>query len=127
MTFYATPATGAAWIVPKKYVEKVGDEGFKKAPVGAGPYRFASFKPGVELALEAFERYWRKPPTIKTLVLKVIPEESTRLAALKRGEVDVAYWITGPLAKELRRTPGLTLAPTDSRSPSRWSSPTVKP
>ncbi|HEV2055650.1 MAG TPA: ABC transporter substrate-binding protein, partial [Methylomirabilota bacterium] len=49
MTFYATPATGAAWIVPKKYVEKVGDDGFKKAPVGAGPYRFVSFKPGVEL------------------------------------------------------------------------------
>src|SRR5207253_2683751 len=38
MTFYGTPATGAAWIVPRKYVEKVGDDGFKKAPVGAGPY-----------------------------------------------------------------------------------------
>src|SRR5215470_17065416 len=33
MTFYGTPATGAGWIVPKKYVEKVGDDGFKKAPV----------------------------------------------------------------------------------------------
>src|SRR5437762_11392900 len=40
MTFYATPATGAAWIVPKRYIERVGDDGFKKAPVGAGPYRF---------------------------------------------------------------------------------------
>src|SRR2546427_11981966 len=40
MTFYGTRATGAGWIVPKKYVEKVGDEGFKKAPIGAGPYRF---------------------------------------------------------------------------------------
>ena len=38
MTFYATPASGAAWIVPKKYTEKVGEDGFKKAPVGAGPY-----------------------------------------------------------------------------------------
>src|SRR6266849_6655352 len=38
MTFYATPASGAGWIVPKKYVEQVGDEGFKKAPIGAGPY-----------------------------------------------------------------------------------------
>ena len=55
MTFYGTPATGAAWIVPKKYVEKVGDEGFKRAPVGAGPYRLVSFKPGVELVLEAYE------------------------------------------------------------------------
>ena len=49
MTFYGTSATGAAWIVPKKYVEKVGDDGFKKAPIGAGPYRVVSFTPGVEL------------------------------------------------------------------------------
>jgi peptide/nickel transport system substrate-binding protein len=90
MTFFATPATGAAWIVPKKYVEKVGDEGFKKAPVGVGPYKFVSFKPGVELVLEAHEGYWRKPPAVKTLVFRVIPDESTRLAALKRGEVDIA-------------------------------------
>src|SRR6267143_5304216 len=48
MTFYATPATSAAWIVPKKYMERVGADGFKKAPVGAGPYRFVSFNPGVE-------------------------------------------------------------------------------
>jgi hypothetical protein len=57
---YGTPATGAGWIVPKKYVEKVGDDGFKKAPVGAGPYRFVSSTPGVELVLDAFDGYWRK-------------------------------------------------------------------
>jgi peptide/nickel transport system substrate-binding protein len=109
MTFYGTPATGAAWIVPKKYVEKVGDEGFKRAPVGAGPYRLVSFKPGVEVVLEAFPGYWRKAPAIKTLVFKVIPDESTRLAALKTGEVDVAYGIAGALAEEIKRTPGLAL------------------
>ena len=112
MTFYATPATGAAWVVPKKYVEQVGEDGFKKAPVGAGPYKFVSFKPGVELVLEAFDGYWRKTPSVKTLAFRVIPDESTRLAALKRGEVDIAYSITGPLAEELKRTPGLTLKPT---------------
>jgi len=112
LTFYATPATGAAWVVPKKYVEKVGDEGFKKAPVGAGPYKFVAFKPGVELVLDAYEGYWRKAPGIKTLVLRVIPDEATRLAALKRGEVDIAYSITGPLAEELKRTAGLSLKPT---------------
>jgi peptide/nickel transport system substrate-binding protein len=112
LTFYATPATGAAWVVPKKYVEKVGDEGFKKAPVGAGPYKFVAFKPGVELVLEAYEGYWRKAPDVKTLVLRVIPDEATRLAALKRGEVDIVYSITGPLAEELKRTAGLSLKPT---------------
>ena len=110
MTFYASPATGASWIVPKRYVEKVGDEGFKKAPVGAGPYKFVSFKPGVELVLEAYEQYWRKPPQVKTLVFRVITDEATRLAALKRGEIDIAYSFTGPLAEELKRTPGLKLA-----------------
>ncbi len=53
MTYYGSLTTGAGWIVPKKYLEKVGDEAFKKAPVGAGPYRFVSFTPGVELAASA--------------------------------------------------------------------------
>jgi peptide/nickel transport system substrate-binding protein len=108
LTFYAS-ATGAGWIVPKKYVEKVGDDGFKRAPIGAGPYKFVSFTPGVELVLEAFDQYWRKTPSIKRLVFKVIPDEATRLAALKRGEVDIVYSIRGELAEELQRTAGLTL------------------
>ena len=73
MTFYGTSATGAAWIVPKKYVEKVGDDGFKKAPVGAGPYRVVSFTPGVELVMEAYEGYWRKVPSVKRLVFRACP------------------------------------------------------
>jgi peptide/nickel transport system substrate-binding protein len=110
LTFYSS-ATGAGWIVPKKYVQQVGEDGFKKAPVGAGPYKFVSFTPGVELVLEAFDGYWRKVPAVKRLVFKVVPEEATRLAALKRGEVDLAYSIRGELAEELKKTPGLTLKP----------------
>jgi peptide/nickel transport system substrate-binding protein len=108
VTFYAS-ASGAGWVVPKKYVQEVGEEGFKKAPVGAGPYKFVSFTPGVELVFEAFDGYWRKMPAVKRLVFKVIPEEATRLAALKRGEVDLAYSIRGELAEELQKSPGLTL------------------
>lgn len=112
MSFYGTLATGAGWVVPRTYVEQVGEDGFKQAPVGAGPYRFVSFTPGVELVLEATEHYWRKAPSVKRLVFKSIPDETTRLAALKRGEVDLAYAIGGELAEEVRRTPGLTLRPT---------------
>src|SRR5262245_16840944 len=115
MTFYGTSATGSGWIVPKKYLEKVGDDGFKKAPVGAGPYRFVSFNPGVELVLEAYEGYWRKTPIIKRLVLRSIPEETTRAAALKAGEVDIAYLLSGPVAEDIQRTPGFKLvAPKES-------------
>jgi len=137
LTFYAT-ATGAGWIVPKKYVERVGDDGFKKAPIGAGPYKFVSFTPGVELVLEAFDQYWRKRPGVRRLVFRVIPDESTRLAALKRGEADIVYSIRGALAEEVRRTPGLQLKPTvlqgtfwlyfpeqwDAKSP--WHNPKVR-
>src|SRR5882724_5105870 len=110
LTFYSS-ATGAGWIVPKKYVQQVGEDGFKKAPIGAGPYRFVSFTPGVELVLEAVDHYWRKSPQVKRLVFRTIPDPATRFAALKRGEIDVSYWMTASLGEELRRTPGLTLKP----------------
>jgi peptide/nickel transport system substrate-binding protein len=116
ITFYAS-ATGAGWVVPKKYVEQVGEDNYKKAPIGAGPYKFVSFTPGQELVMEAFDQYWRKTPSVKRLVLRVIPDESTRLAALKRGEVDIAYSIRGELAEELERTKGLALKPTVISAP----------
>jgi peptide/nickel transport system substrate-binding protein len=112
MTFYATPATGANWIVPRKYVEKVGEEGFKKAPVGAGPYRFVSFTPGIELVLEATDAYWRKTPSVKRLVFKSAPDVATRLVMLKSGDADLAYALPGEIGAEVQRTPTLTLRPT---------------
>jgi len=107
MAFYGTSATGAGWIVPKKYIEKVGEEAYKKAPVGAGPYKFVSFTPGVELTLEAFGDYWRKAPSVKRLVMRSIPDETTRAAAVKTGEVDAAYLFSGAVAEDLKRSPGV--------------------
>jgi peptide/nickel transport system substrate-binding protein len=111
MTFYATSATGAAYVVPRKYVEQVGDEGFRKQPIGAGPYRFVSYAAGV-LTLEAWEGYWRTTPNVKTLVMVSIFDESRRLATLKRREVDVAYGLSARLGEELKRASGLTLVGT---------------
>ena len=62
MTYYGTLVSAAGWIVPKNYVEKVGNEGFLQHPVGLGPYKFVSMKPGLELVMEANENYWRKVP-----------------------------------------------------------------
>ena len=84
---------------------------FKKHPTGAGPYRFVSYSLGVEVVLEAVDHYWRKSPQVKRLVFRTIPDPSTRLVALKRGEIDVTYWMTASLGEDLRRTPGLTLKP----------------
>jgi peptide/nickel transport system substrate-binding protein len=111
MTFYGTPASGAAWIVPKKYTEKVGNEEFKNRPVGLGPYKFVSHNPGVELTLEANPDYWRKTPHVKRLVMKSVPEATTRLAMLKKQEADVTYALYGPLGEEVERDPNLKLEP----------------
>ena len=111
MTFYATPATGAGWIVPKNYTEKMGSEKFKEQPIGLGPYRFVSYQPGVELVLEANTDYWRKTPHVKRLVMKSVPEATTRLAMLKKQEADVTYGLYGALAEEVRRDPNLKLEP----------------
>jgi peptide/nickel transport system substrate-binding protein len=116
LLYYTTPASGAAWIVPKKYLEQVGDEGFTKHPIGAGPYKFVSHQAGVELVLEAFEDYWRKTPHIKRLIMKVVPDESTRLAQLKNGEADIAYLMVGALGEEVKRDPRLRLIPSGGQS-----------
>jgi peptide/nickel transport system substrate-binding protein len=110
MTFYGTMVSGAGWVVPKKYVERVGDDGFKRAPVGLGPYKFVSHTPGVELVMEANEDYWRKVPSVKRLVYKSVLESTTRMAMLKRGEVDIAYLLDVPQAQEVKRDPNLKLA-----------------
>ncbi len=112
LTFYATPATGAGWIVPKHYTEKIGNDAFKNHPVGLGPYRFVSYKPGVELVLEAYPDYWRKTPFVKRLVFKSVPDPTTRLAMLKNQEADVTYAIYSTLGEEVQRDKTLKLEPT---------------
>jgi peptide/nickel transport system substrate-binding protein len=111
LTFYATAATGAGWIVPKHYTEKVGSDKFKEQPVGLGPYCFVHYQPGVELVLEANMDDWRKVPYVKRLVLKSVPDATTRLAMLKKREADVAYGLYGALGEEVRRDPNLKLEP----------------
>ena len=91
MTFYGTTASAAGIVVPKNYLTRVGDEGFKKHPIGAGPYKFVSQVPGVEVVLEADPGYWRRVPNVKTLVMKSVPEATTRAVMLRTGEADMAY------------------------------------
>lgn len=111
MTFYATPASGAGWIVPQKYTESVGSEKFKEQPVGLGPYRFVSYQPGVELVLEANRDYWRKTPQVQRLVMKSVPDATTRLAMLKKQEADITYGLYGALGEEIQRDSSLKLEP----------------
>jgi peptide/nickel transport system substrate-binding protein len=66
--------------------------------------------PGVELVLEANEQYWRKKPSVKRLIIKGIPDRTTRLAMLKTGEADIAYLMIGVEAETVKADPRLRLA-----------------
>src|SRR5438309_7821019 len=112
MTFYGTTATAAGIVVPKKYLTQVGDDGFRKQPIGAGPYRFVSHTPGVEVVLEANAGYWRRVPTVKRLGMKSVPEGTTRVAMLKKGEADMAFLLDGPDAENVTHDLRLALVAT---------------
>jgi peptide/nickel transport system substrate-binding protein len=101
MTFYGTTATAAGIVVPKRYLAQVGDDAFRKQPIGAGPYKFVSHTPGVEVVLEAYPGYWRRVQTVKRLIMKSVPEGTTRLAMLKKGEADMAFLLDGPDAENV--------------------------
>jgi peptide/nickel transport system substrate-binding protein len=105
MTFYGTTASAAGLVVPKKYLTQVGDDGFKKHPIGAGPYKFVSHKPGVEVVLEAYTGYWRRVPNIKTWVMKSVPDATTRAVVLKSGEADIGAALDGREAEDIQRDP----------------------
>jgi peptide/nickel transport system substrate-binding protein len=97
------------WAMSKKYYEKAGEDGFTKAPVGTGPWKFVSRSIKEDLKLEAFDDYWNKDarPKVRHLVLKIIPEDLTRVAAFKSGAID---WIDAvPLSQlpEIKKMPGV--------------------
>jgi peptide/nickel transport system substrate-binding protein len=109
MTFYGTTATAAGIVVPKRYLTEVGEDGFKKHPIGAGPYKFVSSKPGIEVVLEANPGYWRRVPSVKILVMRSIPDATTRALTLKTGEADIAYVLDGTAAESIKDDPGVRI------------------
>lgn len=80
------------WAIPKHHYDNVGEQGVQTHPIGTGPWKFVSRKVRDELVVERFEDYWNKDamPSFKRLIIKIIPEDTTRVAAFKTGAVD---WI----------------------------------
>ena len=77
-------------IYPKAYFEKVGKNGFRRKPIGSGPYKLVRREAGSYMEFEAFDDYFLGPPGVKKILFRLVPEETTRIAMLKRGEVDIA-------------------------------------
>lgn len=77
-------------VMSKRYFDEVGEDHFSRNPIGTSNWKFVEIKPKQSLTFEAVENHWRGlVPAFKTIVVKLIPEESTRVAMLKRGDVDI--------------------------------------
>jgi len=78
-------------LMPKKYIETVGVEAFRKKPIGSGPWKFVRSVPGDRIEYEAVDYpHWRGTPHFKRLVILLVPEESTRVAMVQTGEAGIA-------------------------------------
>lgn len=97
-------------IVPPKYVREKGDTHVATNPVGTGPFKFVRWRKDDAMVLEANESYWRGSPKIKTLIFRPIPDESTRVAALMAGEIDIARGVPPSLVKQIADNPRTRVA-----------------
>jgi len=89
---------GTIPILPSGYIRTNGEEYFLEHPVGTGPYRFVSWKPGVAVKMEAFDDYWRGKPSFKWMEVQSVAEPEERLSRLASGAADISWMI--PLLRE---------------------------
>ena len=64
-----------------------GEEAFTNAPVGSGPFKFKEWRRNEALILEAYDDYWGGRPKLDEVIFRAIPDNSSRLQLLKKGEL----------------------------------------
>ena len=102
-TYLSRSLSTEGMVLPKKYIEANGDDVFARKPVGTGPYKFVEQVVGSHIKMTAMDNHWRLgTPKYKNVTFKLVPEETTRIALLRRGEVDVAD-VSRERVKELEK------------------------
>jgi len=76
-------------IVPKAYVEKLGDQRFNQEAMGSGPYKLRTWQRGQQSVLEANDAYWRGKPPFRTVTFRAVPDAPTRIADARSGRADI--------------------------------------
>ena len=112
---FATPApTAPQWMaflgsfmVPKRYMEQVGVDGFRDKPVGTGPYRLAEYQLNSRIVLERNDAYWGPKPPMKRVIFEIVRDPSARVAAVQSGQADLVVNVPVREVERLKREPGL--------------------
>jgi len=77
------------YVVPSDYYQEVGADRFANEPIGSGPFKFEEWIKDYSVRLSANDNYWKGPVEIGEIEFRILQEESTRVAALQTGEVDM--------------------------------------
>jgi peptide/nickel transport system substrate-binding protein len=106
---FAPKLLGASpnYIVPRRYFEQVGHDGFMQKPIGSGPYRLVDYQRDSRIVLEAYDKYWGGVAPIKHITFQIIKDPGARIAAIQAGQVDFAHSIPVREAERLGALPGL--------------------
>jgi peptide/nickel transport system substrate-binding protein len=97
-------------------IEKYGDD-VRQNPVGAGPYILKEWVKGDRIVMVRNENYYGKKPTVEKLTFKIIPEDATREAMLRAGQIDVCYKPLPSNVAALKAAPNITVEmPLDTRT-----------
>ena len=95
-------------IIPGKYMDEVGVEGFQQKPVGTGPFMFDSWVKGDNITYKANPNYWQKGlPKAAELTFRFIPDSATRVAAIQTDEIDIVTRLTSEESKSLETVQGV--------------------
>ncbi len=106
-TFNTLSSAGEGWyIYPRAAVERMGIDAFNKAPVAAGPYKLVKRLPGDSVLLEAHEQFFNGPPPVKTIDVRIAPEDSTRVAMFRTGEADIVESVAPQFLPDLEKLAG---------------------
>lgn len=95
-------------ILNKKYVESKNDD-ITVDPMGTGPYKFLSWGSGEKIEMESFKDYFLGAPKVDGIIFRAISEDSSRLAALETGEIDIAYGVAAIDAQTIEKNDKLEL------------------
>lgn len=109
---------GSIWgasIVPKDYIEEIGDEAFQTAPIGTGSYKLTQYSPE-KYVLERYDGFWGDKPAAKSIEFISYPEASARMTALITGEVDIINDVPSDAVDTINGTSGVSVVGTSIKN-----------
>jgi peptide/nickel transport system substrate-binding protein len=111
------PDRTCTMIVSKSYYDRVGDDVFTRQPIGTGPYKLVRYEMSQYIDIERFEEYWGKKPSVREARFYIVPEDTTRMAKLQAGEVDLIQAVPYNMVKMIKSAPNFKMVTLATNSP----------